>query len=568
MATSGSKSVSATAHTTLRFSWSQSSQSVSNNTTTISWKLEEIQSSGYISSSASKSWSVTVNGSNYSGTNTVGINSNSTRTLASGNTTIGHNADGSKSFSYSFSQQFDINYNGTWIGTVSGSSSGTLNTIPRASSVSATNANIGSAITITISRASSSFTHTLRYSFHSLNGTIANGVGTSKSWTLPTTFYTQIPNAKSSWGTIYCDTYSGSTLIGTKSCTFNVYVNESSSKPTISPTVKDTNSTTLALTGDENIFIKYYSSANFAINATARNSATLSKTSVVVGSQSTSNATGTFQNVDSASFVFSATDSRGFTTSQTVNKTLINYVKLTCSMANNTPTASGEMVVKATGNYFNGSFGSVSNTLSVQYQYSKNDGTYSSWSDLTITLSGNTYTATKTLTGLDYQSSYTFKVRAVDRLATVTTSPKTVKSTPIFDWGENNFHFHVPVFVNGNEMFHNGNCQVSSSGGCTSWRFPNGMQVSIVKAWGTWNVTTAWGAVYSSNHIAGQPFDVPFSEPPVVTINAYNENSTAMMVCSTSAPTTTTTCACYLWKPVSQTGVKTYIEYIAVGKWK
>ena len=163
MATSGSKSVSATAHTTLRFSWSQSSQSVSNNTTTISWKLEEIQSSGYISSSASKSWSVTVNGSNYSGTNTVGINSNSTRTLASGNTTIGHNADGSKSFSYSFSQQFDINYNGTWIGTVSGSSSGTLNTIPRASSVSATNANIGSAITITISRASSSFTHTLRY---------------------------------------------------------------------------------------------------------------------------------------------------------------------------------------------------------------------------------------------------------------------------------------------------------------------------------------------------------------------------------------------------------------------
>ena len=53
-----------------------------------------------------------------------------------------------------------------------------------------------------------------------------------------------------------------------------------------------------------------------------------------------------------------------------------------------------------------------------------------------------------------------------------------------------------------------------------------------------------------------------------VMVNVYNENSTAMMVCTTSAPTTTKTCAVYLWKPVSQTGVKTYIEYIAIGKWK
>ena len=201
---------------TLRFNWSQSSQSVANNNSVVSWNLQLIASGGSISSSASKSWSVTVNGSNYSGTNTVGVSNGQTKTLASGSTTIAHNADGTKSFSFSFSQQFDINYSGVgWIGTKSGSGNGTLTTIPRTSSVSSTNANIGENITITINRASSSFTHTLTYSFCNLSGTIATKTSsTSVSWKLPTTFYAQIPNSKSSCGTITCDTYSGSTKIG------------------------------------------------------------------------------------------------------------------------------------------------------------------------------------------------------------------------------------------------------------------------------------------------------------------------------------------------------------------
>ena len=103
---------------TLRFNWSQSSQSIANNNSVVSWSLQLIASGGSISSSASKSWSVTVNGSNYSGTNTVGVSNGQTKTLASGSTTIAHNADGTKSFSFSFSQQFDINYSGVgWIGT-------------------------------------------------------------------------------------------------------------------------------------------------------------------------------------------------------------------------------------------------------------------------------------------------------------------------------------------------------------------------------------------------------------------------------------------------------------------
>lgn len=91
--------------------------------------------------------------------------------------------------------------------------------------------------------------------------------------------------------------------------------------------------------------------------------------------------------------------------------------------------------------------------------------------------------------------------------------------------------------------------------------------MSVVKVSGTWNVTTAWGSVYSSPWIAGQAFNIAFSEAPKVMINVYNSN-TAIMVSQCSAPTTTATGACYLWKPTSQTGIKTYIEYIAIGRWK
>ena len=137
MATSGNKDVVATKTTsgntgdTLRFKWSRKDYSTSGNYTNINWELQLIAGgAGRISSSANKKWSVTVNGNSYSGTNKIGIGNNETKTLASGTTKIPHNSDGTKTFSVSFSQQFDITFNG-YVGTVSGSASFTLDSIPR-----------------------------------------------------------------------------------------------------------------------------------------------------------------------------------------------------------------------------------------------------------------------------------------------------------------------------------------------------------------------------------------------------------------------------------------------------
>lgn len=443
--------IKVTNQVTLRFGWWQDSQSIANNSSVVGWHLQLVTSGGSISSSASKSWNVTVNGSNYSGTCTIGIGTNSTKTLASGSTTIGHNADGTKSFSFSFGLQFDINYSGVgWIGTKSGSGSGTLSTIPRTSSVSSTNANIGENIAISINRASSSFTHTLTYSFGNLSGTIASKTSsTSVSWTLPTSFYAQIPNSRSGWGRIFCDTYSGSTKIGSSECRFDAYVKESTNKPGISATVVDVNDTTKALTGDENKLIKYYSRVKFSITSSPKNSSGTKSININYNGNSFTGGSGNswtdyFSDVVSGSYRCSVTDTRDFTTSVDINKTLINYVKITCALSVSNPTASGECTLTIKGNYFNGSFGSTNNTLTVQYK--QNGG---NWTNATATLNGNTYTATVKLTGLDYTQAYTFQAKATDKLANATTAEKRVKSTPIFDWGSDNFHFHVPVYING-----------------------------------------------------------------------------------------------------------------------
>ena len=83
------------------------------------------------------------------------------------------------------------------------------------------------------------------------------------------------------------------------------------------------------------------------------------------------------------------------------------------------------MSVNVTGNYFSGSFGVKSNSLKVYYRYKPTGGTYSNWIAMTPGISGNTYIATSTLTGLDYQTAYVFQSYAIDELATVYSSEKT-----------------------------------------------------------------------------------------------------------------------------------------------
>lgn len=233
MATSGSKTVaifSSWLH--LKFSWSQTSQSVANNTTSISWKLQLISGNGALYK-YDRTWTVTIDGKKYTGKVDVDLNKNSTQTLASGTATITHNNDGSKTFTYSFSQDFSLTLNnGTYMGSYSGSGSDTLTTIARASQPSlvtypeTTNAvgDFGEEFGIHMNRKSSSFTHTVRYEYGDRAGVIARDVETGVRWAVPLDFMNDIPDATSASGRIYVDTYNGSTFVGTKYTGFTVTV--------------------------------------------------------------------------------------------------------------------------------------------------------------------------------------------------------------------------------------------------------------------------------------------------------------------------------------------------------
>ena len=211
MATSGSKTITVTSWDKLVFSWTLSSQSVVNNTSTVTWTMKLVATgSGRIDSSVSKNWSVTVNGTKYSGTNTVGISNNTTKILANGTTVIKHADDGTKSFSYSFSQVFDITFSGASIGTISGSGSDTLPTIPRASDFTVSEGTLGVAQNITIKRQTTTYTHGLTYSCGNVSTQLIcawNTTTGSVSFTPPLDLAWQAINGNRVWVDIHLQTY-------------------------------------------------------------------------------------------------------------------------------------------------------------------------------------------------------------------------------------------------------------------------------------------------------------------------------------------------------------------------
>lgn len=154
---------------------------------------------------------------------TVNIAPNSKQLLWVEEYTVPHNSDGTKTVPLSL--KVDINAAG--YGSAEYRWDYQLATIPRASPISASNGILGSAMTLTIDRKSSSFTHTVRYNWQGSTGTVGTGIGTSTSYTPPLAFASNIPNSTSGTITFYCDTYNGSTLVGTSQTTATLTVPDS-----------------------------------------------------------------------------------------------------------------------------------------------------------------------------------------------------------------------------------------------------------------------------------------------------------------------------------------------------
>lgn len=413
MASNGSFNTNSYDGRHVQFSWNVASQSVANNNTTINWSISAV--GGSSSWYRSNPTGVYINGNcvYYNGTRVQQYKG----TIASGSYTIGHNSEGNASFSASvssaiYSASVNCNGSGSW----------SLPQIARASQPSCITwpntteniGDIGSTITIHMNSHSSAFTHTVRYSFYDLNETIATGVKDNCRWTIPDSFYSKMPNLNSSWGTIYADTYNGSTKIGTKSVKFTC--NVSNANPTINKIdYYDSNQKTSDITEDNQIIIRNNSNLEFKLtNLIALKYATLSKVEILLnGITKSATLSGSsvpsqvinFGIVNSSSDLtasISVIDSRGNKTSYSKDITIVDWVQpsaiINCQRENN--------FYSTTHLTVDGSISSVDdkNVMKIQYQYKKTTDT--NYSTLN-TIQDNTQTS------FDIDNKFAWEIRVI-----------------------------------------------------------------------------------------------------------------------------------------------------------
>lgn len=341
--------------------------------------------------------------------------------------------------------------------TVSGSWS--LDSIARVSEISATQAHIETASTVVVTRRNPAFTHSVAYQFGSLQGYVSSAgkavdaeeifSETTVNFTLPESFYTQIPNAQAGEGVLTCRTYWGDTLIGTETCTLIALTGESRCGPSVQLQVEDVEPVSLALTGDKTKLIRYVSTARCQVTATAQKSASI--VSRQVEGNTLEEAYWDFPKTEHAAYRATATDSRGYTVTQTDNCELVPYVLLTCNAYSARKNPGGnEVTLTVMGNCYKGSFGAAENTLRLWCQVGEQELPMEP-----VHNDDHTYTAQLILTEMDYTKTHTVTVFAQDAVGPVSDDVVVKPGIPVFDWGRSDFVFHVPVtlpLLNGRKL--------------------------------------------------------------------------------------------------------------------
>lgn len=407
---------------------------------------------------------LTINGVEYPFTSpTINADGDTVHLATITSNPIPHNSDGNKSVSIVCDYACNATISGTYYGIVTASKTVAMDLIPRAATLtSAENFNDEGNPSITYNNPAGTAATALQAAIYSSDGSTAYAAyrditktATSYTFSLTTAernaMRNAIPNAKSMNVRFYLKTTIGSN-------NYYSYIQQTltitNANPTISPTIKDTNAITLALTGDENTIVKYFSNAEITTGAAAIKGATLTSQKASNSGKSFTSASGTLNAVESAVFSFTATDSRGNSSSKDVEKPFIDYIKLT---ANFKPqiTVDGVITFTISGNYFNGSFGAVNNSLNLYYRYKKEDGDFGDWVELSPSSTyGGTYSANVqfTLPDFNYKDTYTFQIKANDELIDLAEKEYVITALPVFDWSKDDVKFNVPIILGSTQL--------------------------------------------------------------------------------------------------------------------
>lgn len=326
----------------------------------------------------------------------------------------------------------------------------TLTPIPRFSTVRAVDAAIGSACAVAIVSPHADFTHTVAYRFGGRTGYLTADGGSSQTpeqlpggmvyWTVPETFYDQMPNKK--WDTCYltCTTfYNGAQVGPPQQTSFLATAAEASCAPILSPQMIVVDSKTVSIAGGGKL-IRYCSTLRCTPNARARNSASIVETRV--NGQLVTGSYLDIPGVDTNTYTFYTRDSRGWEAQTTQVIPLIPYEKPTVRFtARRTEPGSTTVEVRAEGTFYAYDFGLKQNTVSLRYAVDSRNPV-----SVPVAVSEDgTFSATFYAEGVDYSKATRLTVIAEDLMTQADARVWVQAGQPVFHWDRDRFAFCVPV---------------------------------------------------------------------------------------------------------------------------
>lgn len=289
--------------------------------------------------------------------------------LVQGDKWIGHNADGTGWFeAYADGSIYKANYNSF------GKRGWNLPTIPRASQpsiktypINTPDFNLGETITIHMNAVNGSFRHTVYFLYGDKTYKIAENVSANCQFdtNLAAEDIYKITTSKKAYsGQIKVDTFLNGNLTGSKTCHYNAHLVDV--EPTFTDfTYFDSNATTKAITGNDQVFIQGQSRLSVKITkekkAEAKKYATMTKylasafgVSVTKNYSATSDVQIDIGAVNASTnqvVSVSAIDSREFSTTKTKNITVIPYSRPTINVsAGRKGNFENETIAKISGN--------------------------------------------------------------------------------------------------------------------------------------------------------------------------------------------------------------------------
>lgn len=384
----------------------QNSQSIANNTSNVTVKVRFYRTNSGYSTYGTGTVYCKINDTTYSASVTPSQKITSSGiVLITKTVDVPHNSDGTKSLATS-----------AWIShnelkSSEQSYSQTLTTIPRKSSLSAGNGTLGTAQTLTVTRQSSSITHTVTYKCGSASGTIvSSSSSTSISFTPPLTLASQNTSGTSVPITYTITSYSGSTSVGsdtyTKSCSI-----PSSVAPTCSIAITDATGYATTYGG----FLKGLSKFKVVVTPTTSYSSAITSYSVTANGSMYNSATSTTEALKTSgtlSVTATVVDKRGRSGKATKTQAVLDYVAPILSLSvmrcnsDGTENDQGEYTCVK----FSSEVTSLSNKNKATYTLNYKKSSASTYTKVALTSLNNVYTTTKFQYVIPTSSNATYNI--------------------------------------------------------------------------------------------------------------------------------------------------------------